>query len=96
MVNGRTVSSSDNPSSEKGADTWLDTFENDLKGVSDEAEAAWNAAWTWPGGKLSQLLMITGEDAAGTPTSYDTWSPGIQPSIDAADLLPVHPKLHIV
>ncbi|WP_293670148.1 hypothetical protein [uncultured Parabacteroides sp.] len=94
-VNGSPVHSN-NPSFRDGADTWLDTFEDDLKGVSDEAEAAWNAAWTWTNGKLPQLKMITGEDDDGTPTTYGTWTPGTQPSIDAADLLLAHPKLYIV
>ena len=93
-VNGSPVHSND-PSFSDGADTWLDTFEDDLKGVSDEAEAAWSTAWTWTDGQLPQLKMITGEDTDGNPT-YGDWTPGIQPSIDAAKLLPARPKLHIV
>ncbi|RDU47417.1 hypothetical protein DWU89_19745 [Parabacteroides acidifaciens] len=93
-VNGSPVHSN-NPSSWDGANTWLDTFENDLKGVSDEAKAAWNAAWTWPDGKLPQLKMVTDEDTDGNPT-YGDWTPGIQPLIDAAGLLPARPKLYIV
>ena len=84
-VNGSPVNSND-PSSRDGANTWLDTFEDDLKGVSDEAEAAWNAAWTWTNGKLPQLLMITDEDDDGNLT-YGDWTPDTQPSIDAAKLL---------
>lgn len=93
-VNGSPVHNN-NPSYTNGADTWLDTFENDLKGVSDEAKAAWNAAWTWPDGKLPQLKMVTDEDTDGNPT-YGDWTPGIQPLIDAAGLLPARPKLYIV
>ena len=66
-----------------------------MKGVSDEAKAAWNAAWTWPDGKLPQLKMVTDEDTDGNPT-YGDWTPGIQPLIDAAGLLPARPKLYIV
>lgn len=93
-VNGSPVHSN-NPSFRDGADTWLDTFEDDLKGVSDEAEAAWNAAWTWTNGKLPQLLMITDEDDDGNLT-YGDWTPDTQPSIDAAKLLSARPKLYIV
>lgn len=94
-VNGSPVHSND-LSSRNGADTWLDTFENDLKKDPAGNANGWSTAWTWPDGKLPQLLMITGEDAITGNLTYDTWKPDTQPSIDAAKLLPAHPKLHIV
>lgn len=93
-VNGSPVHSN-NPSFVDGADTWLDTFEDDLKGVSDEAEAAWNVAWTWTNGQLPQLKMITGEDDKGNPT-YGDWPSDAQPSKDASDFLINKVTLHIV
>ncbi|WP_455638102.1 hypothetical protein [Parabacteroides sp.] len=93
-VNGSPVHSN-NPSFRDGANTWLNTFEDDLKKEPAGNANGWNTAWTWTKGKLPQLLMITGEDDNGNLT-YDTWSPGTQPSIDASDYLTKKVTLHIV
>lgn len=52
LVNGHRVSS--NLDGLNGADTWLGTFESDLKNASS-GNNDWNTAWTWPEGKLPQL-----------------------------------------
>ena len=95
-VNGNYVSGTD-AGSNSGADTWLDSFKDDLIGTAPN-ETAWKDAWTWPtdGNTLPRLKMITGEDADGNPTGYAAWTSGVQPLINAVGLLPARPTLHIV
>ncbi len=94
-INGSPININD-PSSWQGANTWLGTFEDDLKKEPAGNANGWNTAWTWTKGKLPQLKMITGEDANGNPTKYDDWTSDAQPSIFVSDYLIDKVTLHIV
>ena len=94
-INGSPVNIND-PSSWQGANTWLNTFESDLKKEPAGNANGWNTAWTWAKGKLPQLKMITGEDANGDPTGYGDWTSDAQPSISVSDYLIDKVTLHIV
>lgn len=65
-----------------GADTWLDTFANDLQGA---APNEWGNAWAGLGSaNLPQLKIAKGEGASPT---YDTWPNNPQPMLPAKDYL---------
>ena len=94
-INGSPINSND-PSSWQGANTWLYTFEDDLKKEPAGNANGWNTAWTWAKGKLPQLKMIIAEDDNGDPTGYGDWTSDAQPSISVSDYLIDKVTLHIV
>lgn len=80
-INSSTITSPD-PDSPNGADTWLDTFKDDLRNVSGGEGWRDGNGWEWPTATSTLLpkLMVYNEGGL-----YSYW-PG-QPDIDATDYL---------
>lgn len=96
LLQGSTATSND-PSSADGADTWLDTFKDDLLDAPNGD--GWNKGWEWQTNNSSTLLpklLVAVTNANGTIIGYEDWPvTSAQPDIDAANYLPAYPRLHI-